>query len=344
MFGVFIKVFKHSLMITSFVFVMMLLIEYINAQTKGTWQNSFKNRKWLQYILGSLLGAIPGCLGAFSVVTLYTHRIVGLGVLVAAMIATSGDETFVMFAMFPGKALLLTGVIFFIGIIAGYVTDLVYKKQHVLLKNKDYKLPDHGNNDTCYCFRPNQIVYQLKNISFVRVLLMVVFSLLIIFMIGGSIGPAQWDWIKITFMASFIFALFVVSTVPDHFLEEHIWEHLFKKHLVSIFLWIFGTILLIHFLEGFVNLNDWVKQNNYYVLLIAVLIGIIPESGPHMIFVTLYANGTIPFSILLASSIVQDGHGMLPLLASSKRSFVSVKLINMAVGLAVGFIGLVLIK
>jgi len=65
---------------------------------------------------------------------------------------------------------------------------------------------------------------------------------------------------------------------------------------------------------------------------------LIPESGPHMVFVTMFAEGTILFGILLASSVVQDGHGMLPLLAESKRSFISVKIVNFAVGLIVGFL------
>jgi hypothetical protein len=41
---------------------------------------------------------------------------------------------------------------------------------------------------------------------------------------------------------------------------------------------------------------------------------------------------------LLANSIVQDGHGMLPLFAESKKDFVKVKLINMGVGLVVGLL------
>ncbi|MCK4348834.1 MAG: hypothetical protein KAW47_09485, partial [Thermoplasmatales archaeon] len=53
----------------------------------------------------------------------------------------------------------------------------------------------------------------------------------------------------------------------------------------------------------------------FWVLLIASLIAIIPEFGPHLVFVTMFAKGLIPFSVLLASSIVQDGHGMLPLLS-----------------------------
>ena len=77
-------------------------------------------------------------------------------------------------------------------------------------------------------------------------------------------------------------------------------------------------------------------------MLIAVIVGIIPESGPHLIFVTLFAQGTIPFSILLASSIVQDGHGTLPLLAVSGRAFNWLKLVNIAFGLIIGIAGLYL--
>ena len=48
-----------------------------------------------------------------------------------------------------------------------------------------------------------------------------------------------------------------------------------------------------------------------WVLLTGALVGIIPESGPHLIFVMLYAQGLVPFSVLLTSSFVHDGHGML---------------------------------
>jgi hypothetical protein len=50
----------------------------------------------------------------------------------------------------------------------------------------------------------------------------------------------------------------------------------------------------------------------------------------------MFSQRLVPLSVLVASSIVQDGHGMLPLLAASKRAFVVVKLINLAVGVTVG--------
>jgi hypothetical protein len=59
------------------------------------------------------------------------------------------------------------------------------------------------------------------------------------------------------------------------------------------------------------------------------------------VFITLFASGHIPFSILLANSVVQDGHTALPLLAESKRGFLWAKLINVTVGLVAGIAGYV---
>jgi hypothetical protein len=73
------------------------------------------------------------------------------------------------------------------------------------------------------------------------------------------------------------------------------------------------------------------------MILLAVLVGLIPESGPHLVFVALYASGLVPFSVLLASSISQDGHASLPLLAETKKGFLKAKLVNMLIGLIVGF-------
>jgi hypothetical protein len=149
-------------------------------------------------------------------------------------------------------------------------------------------------------------------------------------------------WVKITLMFSFVFALFIVVTGTEHFLQKHIWNHIVKVHLPRIFLWVFGVLLIMHYLNMYVNVEDWISNNMVVVLLIAVLLGVIPESGPHLVFVTLFAGGTIPFSILMANSISQDGHGMLPMLAESKKSFIAVKIVNMVYALVIGGIGLIL--
>jgi hypothetical protein len=72
------------------------------------------------------------------------------------------------------------------------------------------------------------------------------------------------------------------------------------------------------------------------MLALAGCLGIVPESGPHLLFVTLFDNGAVPLSVLTAGSIVQDGHGMLPILAHSRREFFRIKGINLLAGLLVG--------
>ncbi len=329
-------------MITSFVFIMMLLIEYLNVQTRGQWQENIKRSPWKQYLISTALGAVPGCLGAFTVVSLFSHRIVSFGALTAAMIATSGDEAFIMFSMIPTQAVILTAILFAVGLVFGYFTDRLMGEKQKKFTDPDHRYRIH-EDDYCQCFPKQRIWQQLREITFPRALLITILVLFFIFLATGSLGPQQWDWKKITFAAGTLFSLFVVSTVPDHFLEHHLWEHVLKKHLLRIFLWTFGVLLVIHSLEHYLQLGEWIQDNYLLVLLVAALIGIIPESGPHMVFVTLFAQGSIPFGILLASSIVQDGHGTIPLLAVSKKAFIVVKLINLVIGLGIGIIAVFLL-
>jgi len=132
---------------------------------------------------------------------------------------------------------------------------------------------------------------------------------------SGVLSGKGETWIKVTLMFAFGFALFIVIIVPDQFLKEHIWNHIVKVHLPRIFLRVFGILLFMYFINLYIDVENWISDNLFVVLLIAVIIGIVPEARFHLVFVTLFAAGTISFSILLASSISQNGHGMLPILA-----------------------------
>lgn len=57
-----------------------------------------------------------------------------------------------------------------------------------------------------------------------------------------------------------------------------------------------------------------------------------------MVFVMMYASGIVPFSVLLTSSISQDGHGMLPLLSYTIKDSVLIKVFNLVFAFLVGII------
>jgi len=332
------QIFLNAFMLTGFVFVMMLIIEYVNVQTRGIWVKSLTGNKWRQYLVAGVLGAIPGCLGAFTMVALFSHRLVSFGALVTAMIATSGDEAFVMFAMFPQKAALLTVILFVIGILAGYITDKFYLPKGIIGKFSEKNLPLH-DEPQCMCFQKDKLWNYIFHPTMYRFVLDIIVLLLILGVLTGILAGDAKIWMKTTILLSLGFCFFVVVSVPDHFLKHHIWDHIVKVHIPRIFLWTFGTLLALHFLMNYIDIQVWLSDNMLIVLFVAVLIGIIPESGPHLIFVTLFFQGAIPFSVLLASSISQDGHGSLPLLAESKRGFLAMKLVNIIYALVFGFMG-----
>ncbi len=338
MIALFRESFTHALMITGFVFVMMLVIEYLNVLTQGVWQSGLRGSRWRQYLLASLLGATPGCLGAFAVVSLYSHRVVSLGALVAAMIATSGDESFVMLSMIPGTAGFVFLLLLLVGLVAGVLTDKLLGEKVAKWATIGHELDLH-EEEVCDCFPRGQIVKQWKDCSLSRGTLVLVLSLFIFGLLAGYLGPPAWNWVRISLLLTSGVGLFIVATVPDHFLETHLWEHVAKNHVPRIFLWTFGALLIMHVMVDQLQLTGWMQENRLLMLLAACIVGLVPESGPHLVFLTLYTQGAVPFSVLIASSIVQDGHGMLPLLADSRTSFITVKAINLAVGLLIGFTG-----
>lgn len=88
------EILSSAILITGLVAVMMMLIECFNGWSKGQFSGKLTKSGPVQVVVAALLGAVPGCLGGFAVVSLYTHGMISFGALLAMMIAFSGDEAF----------------------------------------------------------------------------------------------------------------------------------------------------------------------------------------------------------------------------------------------------------
>jgi len=351
-------VLRNTLMIACFVLVIMLFIELINLFTQGSWSKWLGKYKPLQVVIATILGLIPGCFGGFAVVGMWTHGVISFGALVAAMISCVGDEAFVMLVQMPEKAFFLFGILLVIALIVGLLID----KLGINIKqpaNMQHHLVVHVHEDVCAHDLFKEWKTNIRQMSVTRGLLISGLGLFILAMLTGFFNheqhqavnqvaqiaknsfrlPLDEAWFNNIFLILALLVLVTFVFVDDHFLKEHLWKHIIKQHVPKIFLWTFVALLLIHLLMNSVDMTTWVEKNQLWVLLFAVLIGIIPESGPHLVFISLFVGGSIPFSILLANSITQDGHSTLPLLAESKRGFLAVKLINVLIGLFAGLIG-----
>lgn len=272
--GILTDIIAESLQITFFVLIMMIAVDLINVWSKGRFASLLDSAaRWKQYLVSSAIGTTPGCMGAFANVSLYMHGMISFGALAGSMIATSGDEAFVMIVMFPGTAIILFGTLFVIGLFSSKIIDFTVKKFNI---------------QTCTDCEVKQ--YHKDERSF------------------------------------------------KHYLKEHVWGHIIKRHLWKTFIWTLGALLFIQFGLQYLDLSKISHEFVLAVLVISALTGLIPESGPNLVFVTMFATGVVPFSVLLTNSIVQDGHGLLPMLSYSIKDSVKLKLFNLVIGLVIGII------
>ncbi len=268
------KVLGETLQVTLLVLLMMVVVDVLNVWTRGKIALLLKQgHQWRQYIVSSAIGTVPGCIGGFTNVSLYIHGMISFGALVGSMAATSGDEAFIMLAMFPQTALILFALLFVSGIITGWLVDKFVKK---------------ANIQTCQdC---PETLYHHEERSF------------------------------------------------RHYIREHIWKHIIRQHLWKTALWTFGALIIVEFGMHYWHLDTISSQYTFVLLLLGAVIGLIPESGPHLLFVSMFANGLIPFSVLFTSSFVQDGHSMLPMLSYSVKDSFLIKMFNLVFGLGVGLL------
>ena len=329
--------------------IMMLMIEYVNIHSHGRWFTRLRQNRFGQVVLGAGLGIIPGCMGGFAAVSMYSHKLLSFGALIAMMIASSGDEAFVMLAMIPKEALLLMVVLFMVAILAGWLVDRFAKpnKDHHEGCEEGYQIHEEDEkeeNDDKPTLR------NMRHASAERIALLLGVILFIVALAFGmfehgheEVAHTQLNifnesWMNLIFAVISLFVVWFIATAGEHIIKEHLWEHIIRKHFLSIFLWTFGALLVIQIGLHYFDIETLISNNIPWMILLAVLVGFIPESGPHLLFVTLFATGTVPFSVLLASSISQDGHASLPLLAESKRSFAKAKIVNALVAAVCGYL------
>ena len=347
----FLDVLRNSILITGLVIIMMLMIEYVNIHSHGKWFSKLRQNRFGQVVLGAGLGIIPGCMGGFAAVSMYSHKLLSFGALVAMMIASSGDEAFVMLAMIPKEALLLIVILFVVAVAVGLLVDRFAKPNH---KGKhegcgqDYQIhhEDEEENEK----EEKSSLRNMRHASAERIALLLGIILFIVALTFGMLEHEHEEavhtqlnifneyWMNLIFAVISLFVVWFIATADEHVIKEHLWEHIIRKHFLSIFLWTFGALLVIQVGLHYFDIETLISNNIPWMILLAVLVGIIPESGPHLLFVTLFATGTVPFSVLLASSISQDGHASLPLLAESKRSFLKAKIVNVLVAAVFGYL------
>lgn len=266
-----IEILEESAVLTLVVIALMSAIEAFNFTSHGRLTGFLHRSRAGQILVSALAGAIPGCVGGYFAVSMYSKKMFSFGALLAMAVATTGDEAFVMLAKFPKTALIIFAGLAVLGVICGFICDGVSER---------YIAKDAAD---CDCVEEEH---------------------------GG-----------------------------DHKSLKHRLIHTLK-HGLKIFIWTFGVMAVVTGAGQFVDIASWISSNTLPMIVLASLIGCIPQSGPHLAFVTLYISGVLPLPVLLASCVSQDGHAGLPLIAAGKRDFFRLKVIKFILGISVGVVAM----
>ena len=137
-----------TLTMLPFLLIAFLILEYIETKLEEKSSHIIQKAGKMGPMLGALLGIIPQC--GFSVIgsNFYAKRIITLGTLIAIYLSTS-DEALLIMLTKPEKyldILLVIGLKFAIGLTAGYIIDLVLRKNNA--SNEDCN-HCHHHEDSC---------------------------------------------------------------------------------------------------------------------------------------------------------------------------------------------------
>ena len=151
-----------AIKILPFLFITYLIMEYIeHKMTEKSKQTIKKSGRWGP-LLGSAVGVIPQCGFSASATNLYAARVISLGTLISVYLSTS-DEMIPIFLSESVPILLLIKVLaikFVIGIIFGFIIDLILRKKNNKEEQHIEELCDHEH---CHCEEKGILKSALKH-------------------------------------------------------------------------------------------------------------------------------------------------------------------------------------
>ena len=305
------------------VFVGFTLFVFIglDSLTKFNIEEFLEKTKKFHVLIASFLGALPGCGGAIIVVTQYIQGRISFGSLVGVLTATMGDAAFLLLAAEPSTGLLIFLIGSSVGIISGYIVDLIHGTDFLQLESKiaiefekvETTFVSKFNIFWVAIFLPGFVIgillaFQI-DIDEVLSLPSDISILASIGSVGAVISIFMWSLNPLSdFQCSTDRTRSYVSRVVDTTNFVSTW--VICGFLVFEIFMYFTSIDLLNLFEV------WLP----FIPLIAILFGFLPGCGPQIVVATFYLNGYIPLSAELGNAISNDGDALFPAIALAPKA------------------------
>lgn len=186
-----------------FLLITFILIEYLEHKINN--KKIISKSKNFGPLLGSLLGIFPQCGFSASATNLYATRIISIGTLIAVYLSTSDEMLPILLANKINSLTIIKilGIKFIIGMIAGFIIDLIIRK------NETSQIESLCAHDHCNC-NHNHNIFASALKHTLKISLFVLISTFIINTIFEYLGE---QFLENLFMKNTIFSYLLSSLV-----------------------------------------------------------------------------------------------------------------------------------
>lgn len=300
----------------------------------------------LQVPVAALLGVLPGCGGAIIVVTQFVHGRISFAALVAVLISTMGDASFLLLASEPQTAALVLLVSVVAGVLFGYALTWIHPPDYLRPATKDIEI-DLCANAKQDCM-PGYLVWSWRLLLLPGLVLGVLAAFQVdinaLFGSWSHYEPATW----LGFTGAVISLMVWINQPPSYsWVSMQTVNSSFRQLLNMVAnetsfvtAWVITGFLAFEILvyaTGF-DLTDLFATLGGTTILLAILVGFIPGCGPQIIMTTLYLQGIVPLSAQLANAISNDGDALFPSLALAPKASLYATLYSAVPALIIGYL------
>ncbi|MGH1429460.1 MAG: putative manganese transporter [Arenicella sp.] len=314
------------------------LIGYLNTHTNA------------QVPIATLLGILPGCGGAIIVVTQFVRGQVSFGALVAVLISTMGDASFLLLARAPVTAAMVFSTCAVAAIIFGYLINFIHGNDFLKPTPSKSIIKAHKSEPVPLpTILLDSWLWLLVPGCAIGVLLAFQINVDAFFGKWAIYEPVMWVGFVGAILSIFIWILRPLNSWSIHYVDSHnntpehdtkaIWESVAAEtSFVSV--WVITGFLCFELLLYFTgwDLGGVFRTLGPLTPLFAVLVGFIPGCGPQIIMTTLYLQGIVPLSAQIANATSNDGDALFPAIAMAPKAAIYATLYSAIPALILGYI------
>jgi hypothetical protein len=304
-------------------------------------------------LIGALLGVSPGCGGAILVMPLYVRGTVSFGTVIAALVATMGDSSWVIFAASPETALYVHGILLVAGIVTGYLTDAVgFAPRPIATAGRSLGAaeafpPPRRLAPGAITLPPvDGLFWVLAGLGFV-VGAPILFHLVDVSVLAAPLGgldPYLTVGVTGTLVAVVVFARskgkFADDSEESAALKRSSLAAVLKfgaSETAFVTFWVATVYLAYTWITTGLGIElESLRAAGFAAVLLGAAIGLIPGCAPQIVLTTLYLAGGLSFPALIANALSQDGDALFPLLAMDRRSAVTASALTTIPAVVVG--------